>query len=219
MDVQAGSFIDLDLSGLSSLSKSNKKLTKMVDMQKKLSSLPIVIFDHNRSATEENNISNKEQPTVVRSYLNQGTKHLEKKYPWLYDKMVDILMNKENIEAYTSDSAYFKLLGDLNGDDIDEVYLSSSARCGSSICNYRVYQIDHKYKKLREIFSEYNDFDKKPISDGKHNGWKVIRLQKCWGTPQCIDYVYRYDTNTSSYSIINSSKEVEDETYSQKKKN
>ena len=79
--VQAGSFINLDFSGLASLSKSNKKLTKMVEMQKELGSLPIVIFDHNGSGVEENNVSDKEQPTVVRPYLNQGTKHLEKNIP------------------------------------------------------------------------------------------------------------------------------------------
>lgn len=84
----------------------------------------------------------------LRPYLNQGTKVLEKKYPWLYEKMDDILMNKENAEAYASESGYFKLLADLNGDGIDEVYLQSSGRCGASICNYRVYEIDVKISNL-----------------------------------------------------------------------
>ncbi len=75
--VQAGSFIDLDFSGLSTLSKSNKKLTKMVEMQKKLDDLPIVISDHNKSETKENNISDKKEDNTTA--LRHSVKKVDKK--------------------------------------------------------------------------------------------------------------------------------------------
>jgi len=56
--------------------------------------------------------------------------------------MDDILINKENIEAYVSESAYLKYLGDLNDDGIDEIYLVNYRRCGSGGCNYEIYQIN-----------------------------------------------------------------------------
>ena len=53
--MQAGFFINLDLnfSGLASLSESSKKLTKMVEMQKDFDDLPIRILDVNKSSVEE----------------------------------------------------------------------------------------------------------------------------------------------------------------------
>ena len=79
--VQAGSIVDLDFSGLSTLSESNKKLSKMVEMQKQLSGIGN-IFGHSKSETKENNISDKKEDndTALEPYPNQGTKHLEKKY-------------------------------------------------------------------------------------------------------------------------------------------
>ena len=74
---QAGSFIDLDFSGLSSLSDSNKKITKMVEMQKKLENLPIVIFDHNKSEPKENNISDKKEDNTTT--LRHSFKEVHKK--------------------------------------------------------------------------------------------------------------------------------------------
>ena len=136
---------------------------------------------------------------LERPYLNQGTKALETKYPWLYEKMDDILMNKENVEAYASDSAYFKLLGDLNGDGIDEVYLHSSGRCGASICNYRVYEIDVKNKKLREIFDAYNNFETTQIGSTLSTGWKSIFLEQCWGATNCHGNTFVYDTQKKYY--------------------
>lgn len=49
--------IDLDLSGLSSLSKMSKDLNQVVKMQKELDKLPIVLMDNNRSKIEDNNTS------------------------------------------------------------------------------------------------------------------------------------------------------------------
>ena len=53
--MQANFFINLDLnfSGLASLSESSKKLTKMVEMQKDLDNLPIRILDVNKSSVEK----------------------------------------------------------------------------------------------------------------------------------------------------------------------
>ena len=53
--MHAGFFINLDLnfSGLTSLSESSKKLTKMVEMQKDLDNLPIRILDVNKSSVEK----------------------------------------------------------------------------------------------------------------------------------------------------------------------
>jgi len=55
--IQADSFINLDLnfSGLSTLSESSKKLTKMVEMQKDLDNLPIGILDVNKSSAKKQN--------------------------------------------------------------------------------------------------------------------------------------------------------------------
>ena len=52
--VYAG-FFNMDFSSLSGLSQMNKDLTKMVEMQKQLDELPIVLTDPNRSKMQENN--------------------------------------------------------------------------------------------------------------------------------------------------------------------
>jgi len=137
--------------------------------------------------------------SLVRPYLNQGTKTLEKKYPWLYEKMEDILMNKKNIEAYLLESAYFKRLGDLNGDGIDELYLHSNSRCGASICNYRVYEIDVKNRTLREIFDAYNDSETTKIGNKLSSGWRTISIKQCWGASDCHDYTFLYDADKKHY--------------------
>ena len=53
--IEAGFFINLDLnfSGLASLSESSKKLTKIVEMQKDFDNLPIRILDVNKSSVEK----------------------------------------------------------------------------------------------------------------------------------------------------------------------
>ena len=132
---------DLNLSGLSSLSGMGKKLNRLSDINfSGLSNLNFSIFKYHKEDNES---------TTLRPYLNQGTKALEKLYPWLYDKMDGLLMNKENIDAHVLESAYFKISDDLNDDGISEIYLHSQTRCGASICNYRVYQIDVTEKRLK----------------------------------------------------------------------
>lgn len=186
--------LDLNLSGLSSLSDMGKKMNKLSDLNLSgLSSLNFSIFKQNK--LEEN------ESTTLRPYLNQGTKALEKQYPWLYDKMDELLMNKENIDAYVLDSAYFKILDDLNGDGISEVYLRSQARCGASICNYRVYQINEKEKKLKEIFDSYNDAKPTTIGKKDSSGWKSIALMQCWGAADCHCYRFRYDSKSQYYKL------------------
>ena len=44
-------------------------------------------------ADSDKNITAEKYEPLVRPYLNQGTKALEKKYSWLYEKMDDILMS------------------------------------------------------------------------------------------------------------------------------
>lgn len=173
---------DLNLSGLSSLSEMGKKLNKLSDL--------------NFSTLEEDNESS------IRPYLNESTKALEKKYPWLYDEMEKLLMNEENMEAYVLESAYFKILDDLNGDGIEEVYLHSQARCGASICNYRVYQIDVKGKKLKEIFDSYTDAEPTVIGKVDSSGWKTISLMQCWGATSCQCYRFAFDSKSHYYSLV-----------------
>ena len=183
---------DLNLSGLSSLSDTGKKLNRLSDLNLSgLSSMNLSIFKRHK---QENNKS-----TSLRPYLNQGTKALEKQYPWLYEKMEELLLNQENAEAYAADSAYFKILDDLNGDGIAEVYLHSQARCGASICNYRVYRIDEKEKKLKEIFDSYNDAKPTVIEKADPSGWKSISLMQCWGATGCHCYRFGYDTKSHYY--------------------
>ena len=184
--------VDLNLSGLSSLSDMGKKLNKLSDLN--LSGLSTLNFTIFKQHTEEDESS-------LRPYLNQGTKALEKQYPWLYEKMEELLLNQENAEAYAADSAYFKTVGDLNGDGIAEVYLHSQARCGTSICNYRVYQIDVKNKKLREIFDSYNDAEPTTIGKKDTDGWKSISLMQCWGASGCHCYRFGYDAKSKYYVL------------------
>jgi hypothetical protein len=192
--------LDLDFSGLSSLSKMGQQINGMVEMEKKLDDLPVRFKDANVS-------KHKSDTKSLRPYLNQGTKALEKRYPWLYGVMENLLMNKENLEAYAADSAYFRKLGDLNGDGIDEIYLHSQSRCGASICNYRVYQIDVKHKMLREILDAYSG-DPKSVLKERYNGWNVLRLQKGWGAADCRVNIYRYDRITDFYQITESYEKV-----------
>jgi len=128
-------------------------------------------------------------------YLNKGTKPLEQKYPWLYDIMQEILLDKENIEAYVVDSAYFQILEDLNGDGVSEIFLYNSYRCGSGGCNFKIYQIDIEHKNLKEIFDLYDNYDGKSnnILSTTHNGWKDIKLKKCYGSTGCIDITFQYN--------------------------
>lgn len=182
---------DINFSGLSSLSHMGKKLNHLSDLN--LSGLSH-IFDH--KGQEENNES---EESSIRPYLNQGTKALEKHYPWLYGKMENLLLNQENAEAYALESAYFKILDDLNGDGIAEVYLYSQARCGASICNYRVYWIDAKRKELKEIFDAYNDAKPTIIEKADQSGWKSISLMQCWGAASCHCYRFGYDAKSQYY--------------------
>ena len=185
---------DLNLSGLSSLSGMGKKLNRLSDLNLSgISNLNLTIF---KQHTEEDDES------TLRPYLNQGTKALEKQYPWLYEKMEELLLNQENAEAYAADSAYFKILDDLNGDGIAEVYLHSQARCGASICNYRVYRIDEKEKKLKEIFDSYNDAKPTTIEKADPSGWKSISLMQCWGAASCHCYRFGYDSKSRYYEMI-----------------
>ena len=184
--------VDLNLSGLSSLSNMGTKLNKLSDLNLSgLFNLNVTIFKHH---TEEDESS-------LRPYLNQGSKALEKQYPWLYEKMEELLLNQENAESYAIDSAYFKTLDDLNGDGIAEVYLHSQANCGTSICNYRVYQIDIKIRKLREIFDSYNDAESTTIGKKDSSGWKSISLMQCWGAADCHCYRFMYDAKSRHYEI------------------
>lgn len=186
--------VDLNLSGLSSLSKMGKKMERLPDLNLSgLSSMDFVIFKANKeeNGTEES----------LRPYLNEGTKALEREYPWLYEEMQGMLLNEENAEAYAAESAYFKVLDDLNGDGIAEIYLHSQARCGASICSYRVYQIDAKRRKLRQIFDEYNDAGATVIGKEDANGWKSIFLMQCWGAASCHCYRFGYDTQSRQYEM------------------
>ena len=184
---------DINLSGLSSLSNMGKKLNHLSDLN--LSGLSHV-FDH--KGQEENNES---EENSIRPYLNQGTKNLETKYSWLYEKMDSLLMNDENIEAYSMDMAYFKNLDDLNRDGIDEIYLHSQSRCGASICNYRVYQIDTKHEKLKEIFDSYNGSNFTTIEKLKGKSWKSISIVQCWGATNCHKYTFEFDKKKKYYLL------------------
>jgi hypothetical protein len=191
--------IDFDMKGLGSLSKMSDNLNEMVEMQKKLEHLPIILIEQNTS---------KEKKRYLGTYLNEGTKVLEEKYPWLYDVMYyEYLMNEENVEAYAAGSAYFKRLGDLNNDGIDEIYLHSQARCGASICSYRVFQIDVVHKRLKEIFDAYSAYGSEVMSKQTYDGWRSIHTKECWGAAQCKDYDYRYDHKKGFYILFESDEE------------
>ena len=146
-------------------------------------------------------LKKKDEYKSIRPYLNQGTKDLEKKYPWLYDKMDELLMNEDNIEAYTLDSAYFKILDDLNGDGILEIYLLNYQRCGSGGCSYKIYQVDSKNKKLKEIFDLYDDDKSTVIGKAGVNGWKSISVVHCWGAASCYRYIFKFDTKEKYYLL------------------
>ena len=180
--------LDLDFSGLSSLSKMGEQLDRLVETEKKLDKLPIVLGEANRS--EENDTD--EVP--LRPYLNKGTKGLETKYPWLYEKMEDLLMNEENLKAYVADSAYFQYLDDLNGDGIAEIFLYNSYRCGSGGCNFKVYQIDVEHQRLKELFNAYDNYERSDanILSTQHHGWKDIKLKKCYGALGCKELTAEY---------------------------
>jgi len=155
----------------------------------------------NATDSKENNISNDNYTPMKLPYLNVGTKELETKYPWLYEKMEEILLNQENSEAYALEGAYFKRLDDLNGDGIDEIYLHSQARCGASICNYRVYQLDTENKKLREIMDAYSDDNSTKIGKKLSTGWKRISVMQCFGAENCSDMTFVYDLEKEQYLL------------------
>jgi len=180
--------LNLDFSTLSSLSKMGKQLDDLVETEKKLDNLPIRLTDDNQTKQKKDEVAS------LYPYLNKGTKKLEQKYPWLYEKMQDLLLNKENIEAYAANSAYFQILEDLNGDGISELFLYNSYRCGSGGCNFKIYQIDIKNKKLKEIFDLYDNYDgkSKNILSTSHDGWKDIKLKKCYGSIGCKEIIFQY---------------------------
>jgi len=151
--------------------------------------------------SKESNSSKDDYTPIKLPYLNVGTKELETKYPWLYDEMEEILLNQENSEAYALESAYFKRLDDLNSDGIDEIYLHSQARCGASICNYRVYQLDIKNKKLREIMDAYSDDNSTKIGKKLSTGWKSISVVQCFGAENCSNMTFVYDLQKEQYFL------------------
>ncbi len=186
--------IDLNFSGLSSLSKMGEQLDHLVETEKKLDKLPVAF-------KELNNSKNNSQRESLRPYLNRGTKDLEKKYPWLYEKMEEMLLNEENIEAYALESAYFQYLDDLNDDGIAEVFLYNSSRCGSGGCNFKIYQIDTQNKRLNLLFDAYDNFEGKSTSilSTKHHGWKDINVTKCYGAMHCQNSIVEYHNKVLGY--------------------
>ncbi len=58
-------FINLDFSSLSGLSQMNKDLNKMVEMQKVLDKLPIILSENNSSAIQEDNNRSNTSKTIL----------------------------------------------------------------------------------------------------------------------------------------------------------
>lgn len=167
-------------------------------MLKTICFVVLVSFTSASAMTEDENLS-KEVERAMTPRFDEGTKLLVKNFPWIYNAMHDIVNSPIHYSSQISGLVEVKVVADLNGDSIDELYIEDAGMCGASICHYPVYHINVKSKTLDKIFDEYGTEESNHIGLKTLNGWKSITVTSCYGTADCVEYSYVYDERKKCY--------------------
>jgi len=158
----------------------------------------LVSFTSASAMTEDENLS-KEVERAMTPRFDEGTKALVKKFPWLYDAMYDVVNSPTHYSSQISGLVEVKVVADLNGDSIDELYIQDPGMCGASICRYLVYQVNVETKTVDKIFDAYGTEMGTHIGLKTLNGWKSITVTSCYGAADCVEYSYMYDVKKKYY--------------------